>query len=188
MILPMPKILVVEDDVAQAMNTTERLRRLGYRLAGDFAATGADAILYADTFRPDITLMDISLQGGMDGIEAARELITRFHIPSLFVTAFGTRLEGTRWIPNLGVLSKPWSNTEFNAKMAEATWEIRNKRRGDLIEWDIAGELSESEIRELDELQREADKVLHEIAPPTLGDMEQRINKVLGNGGKEVEG
>ena len=39
--------------------------------------------------RPDIVLMDIRLQGPMNGLEAAREIKSRWGIPIIFLTAYG---------------------------------------------------------------------------------------------------
>lgn len=52
------------------------------------AASGLDAIQKALTLRPDVVLMDIRLQGGMDGIEAARQIRASVGIPVVFMTAY----------------------------------------------------------------------------------------------------
>lgn len=51
----------------------EILIKSGYEVCGP-AATGDDAIKSAEKELPDIAVIDIRLVGGMDGIEAARQI------------------------------------------------------------------------------------------------------------------
>jgi DNA-binding NarL/FixJ family response regulator len=53
-------------------------------MAGD--AAGAIA-RRTQSERPDVALVDIRLIGPRDGIDAAEEILRRFGVPSLFVTA-----------------------------------------------------------------------------------------------------
>ena len=81
------KILIVEDNAIIAMETVDRLKRLGYSVTGT-AATGQDAIRLSETTGPDCILMDINLMGDMDGIEAARQIAKRRPVPVIYVTAY----------------------------------------------------------------------------------------------------
>ncbi len=82
----MYRILVVEDERLVAVDIKHRLERLGYsvvRVVGD----GLGAISATKELSPHLVLMDIGLQGAMDGIEAASEIGKLFDIPIIFVTA-----------------------------------------------------------------------------------------------------
>jgi CheY-like chemotaxis protein len=46
-----------------------------------------EAVAMAERHRPDVVLMDIRLSGARDGICAAEAILSRFGIPSIFVTA-----------------------------------------------------------------------------------------------------
>lgn len=81
------RILVVEDNAIIAMETVERLKRLGFAISG-VAATGADAIRLFGTTDPDLVLMDINLKGEMDGIEAAQKIVAQRPLPVIYVTAY----------------------------------------------------------------------------------------------------
>ncbi len=81
------RILLVEDERITAMAERELLQSLGYRVTAT-AATGEEAILMAAEGRPDLILMDISLQGEMDGIDAAATIRKQIDIPVIFVTAY----------------------------------------------------------------------------------------------------
>ena len=47
---------------------------------------GATAIMLAGQHRPDVVLMDVATYGDLDGIETARTIMARFHIPIVFIT------------------------------------------------------------------------------------------------------
>ena len=68
----MPKrILVVDDDAASRTGLQALLERHGYRV--EAAATGADALEKARSFRPTVVLADLVMPG-MDGLELLRNL------------------------------------------------------------------------------------------------------------------
>lgn len=83
----MPKLLLVEDNENNRDMLSRRLIRKGYELV--MAADGAEGVAMANTEKPDLILMDMSLPV-MDGWEATRALKrnerTR-HIPVIALTA-----------------------------------------------------------------------------------------------------
>ena len=81
------KILIVEDEVITAKVLENLLTSLGYTVVAR-VKTGETAIKTAGQYRPDFVLMDIVLEGTMDGIEAAAEIRKRFGIPVIYLTAF----------------------------------------------------------------------------------------------------
>ncbi len=81
-----PRILVVEDEGLVARDLESMVRNLGYRVVG-ICSTGEEAIRLISSRRPDLIIMDIVLQGKMDGIKAADEIRRLFHLPVVFLTA-----------------------------------------------------------------------------------------------------
>jgi diguanylate cyclase (GGDEF)-like protein len=81
------KILIVEDESIIAEDISDSLISLGYRITG-MVYSGEEAIEAAAQFRPDLVLMDVNLQGEMDGITAAAEIRSRFQIPVVYLTAY----------------------------------------------------------------------------------------------------
>jgi two-component system, response regulator PdtaR len=81
-----PKVLIVEDDRIIAGVARWRLSKLGYDVCGS-AATGAEALSYLPDLKPDIVLMDINLQGEIDGIETAGRIKKEFNIPVIFASS-----------------------------------------------------------------------------------------------------
>ncbi len=68
----MPKrVLVVDDEVASRTGLQALLERKGYRV--ETAATGAEALEKAQTFRPAVVIADLVMPG-MDGVELIRYL------------------------------------------------------------------------------------------------------------------
>ena len=81
------KIMLVEDEVLFAKDLQDLLVSWGYTVPA-LVATGEEAIEKAGEIKPDLVLMDIVLKGGMDGIEAADTIRTRFKIPVVYLTAY----------------------------------------------------------------------------------------------------
>lgn len=81
------EILVVEDEKISFLFVAHHLNALGYQIV-DCAITGQEAIDKAETYRPDLVVMDIGLKGGMSGAEAASIIFDRFRIPILFISAY----------------------------------------------------------------------------------------------------
>lgn len=89
-----PRVLVVEDERIIALATRANLQRMGCEVVAT-AVTGQQAVEFAARKRPDVVLMDIMLEGSMDGIEAATRIReTNPDIPIIYCTAYtdsGTR-------------------------------------------------------------------------------------------------
>ena len=79
------RILIVEDEAVIGLYIHNSLVSLGYDVCGH-VSTGEDAIVKANECRPDIILMDIVLQGKMDGIDAATIIREKFDIPVIYMT------------------------------------------------------------------------------------------------------
>jgi DNA-binding NarL/FixJ family response regulator len=79
------RALIVEDETVFAMGLVADMNTLGFDIC-DLAANGQDAFLQAMEDQPDIVLMDVNLEGGHEGIEAAGWLREVCDIPIVFVT------------------------------------------------------------------------------------------------------
>ena len=88
----------------------------------DLAETGQDAFLKAMEDLPDIVLMDVNLEGGREGIEAARWLREVCDIPVVFITAYTDRDTVARiheQLPGAPVIAK----TLYRSRLAKAVKE-----------------------------------------------------------------
>src|ERR1700735_1539292 len=77
-------LLIVEDDVLPAMVIQFELEDAGYHVL-DLTGRHQEALLAAQTHKPDLALVNIELQGRDDGIVLAREL-QAMGIPTLFIS------------------------------------------------------------------------------------------------------
>jgi CheY-like chemotaxis protein len=77
------KILIAEDDTIVALDLQGMLMRLGYDVVA-IVDSGQAAIASARRFQPDIILLDMVLNGSLDGIEVAREIHKTNDIPVVF--------------------------------------------------------------------------------------------------------
>ncbi len=103
------KILIVEDEQLVADDLRETLEYLGYAVLA-LVATGEEAILLVESLQPDLVLMDICLEGEMDGIEASHQILSRFHIPVVYLTANADKatLKRVKGSQPFGYILKPF--------------------------------------------------------------------------------
>ncbi len=79
-------ILVVEDEFLSAKELNDNLLGLGYDCLA-IVQSGEEAVRKAGELAPDLILMDITLAGDMDGIEAAAKIRLSHSIPVIYLTA-----------------------------------------------------------------------------------------------------
>jgi len=80
-------LMIVEDEIVIQYQLKKQLERMGFHVSST-ATRGMEAINKAEKQKPDVVLMDIQLEGDMDGIEAASIIKNRFDIPIIFTTAY----------------------------------------------------------------------------------------------------
>jgi len=110
------KILVVEDEAVVAMDICNQLEDFGYEVVAS-AYSGAQAINEANQRRPNLVMMDIVLDGEMDGITAAQTIITNLNIPVIFMTAYSdsSTLNRAKAVGAYSYLIKPFRPDELRA-------------------------------------------------------------------------
>ena len=120
------RIMVVEDEALVAMDIEERLIAMSYGLAGR-AASGDEAVELARRERPDLVLMDIRLQGEMDGIAAAIRIQENRPVPVIFLTAYSEdeTLERAKLAEPFGFLLKPFDDRELKSAIEIALYKHR---------------------------------------------------------------
>lgn len=80
------RILIAEDEAIAALDLETYLLTLGHEVV-DVVSTGPAAVAAAVAHRPDVVFMDIRLDEGTNGIDAALEIRSRLDIPAIFLTA-----------------------------------------------------------------------------------------------------
>lgn len=125
------KILFVENNVMPATAELEALNQSGYDVL--IAASGGEAIDRVKTDRSiDLVLIDIALDGRIDGAEAAKQILAAMNIPVMFLTSHTEQelVEKTCGITHYGYVLKNSCNIvlESSIKMAFDLFEANNRR------------------------------------------------------------
>lgn len=112
------RVLIVEDEIIVADDLEWKLTSLGYETIG-IAVSGEEALDLVKREHPDVVLMDIQLQGKINGIEAAKWIQQETGAATIFVTAYpATLVRGPDQMQPPGVcVSKPFSTVQLKAAM-----------------------------------------------------------------------
>lgn len=122
------KILIVEDEVIIARRLASGLEKLGYEIA-EVVTSGEDAIESATKTNPHLILMDIKLEGEIDGIEAAAEIKELCDIPVVYLTSYADdkTLQRALHTGAFGYLIKPFKDRELRATIETAINKYREQ-------------------------------------------------------------
>ena len=115
------RVVVVEDERIVALHLKQQLTKLDYEVAA-VAASGDVALQHIISQRPDIVLMDIHIEGEMDGIETTARIPADLQIPVIYLTAYSEEatLDRARATKPYGYLIKPYSERELHATIQMA--------------------------------------------------------------------
>ena len=115
------KVMIVEDEAVVALHLRQELTKLGYFVAG-VATAGEQALKMVEEVFPDVILMDIHIQGEMDGIETAKRIPRYLHIPVIYLTAYSedSTLKRAGDTYPYGYLIKPFLDRELHASIKMA--------------------------------------------------------------------
>jgi PAS domain S-box-containing protein len=119
-------ILVVEDELIIAKGIEKRLKALGYNVAG-IVPSGEEAVEVAVREVPDLVLMDICLQGGMDGVTAAEKISAAVDIPVVYLTAYADpdSLGRAKLTEPFGYIVKPFQDITLRSTIEMALYKHR---------------------------------------------------------------
>jgi len=124
------QVLIVEDEVIVAESIRTRLLSLGYAVSA-IASSGQEAIQKAAETHPDLVLMDIKLEGDMDGVEAAEQIHARFDIPVVYLTAYADddTLQRAKITEPFGYILKPFEVRELQTAIEMALYKHKMERK-----------------------------------------------------------
>lgn len=137
------RILIVEDDRIVARDIQHQLSRMGHVVVG-MSASGEDAVRLAYIQQPDLVLMDIRLEGEMDGIEAARRIRDAHRIPIIFLTAYANDevVQRASLTEPFGYLLKPFEEPQMRTVIQMALYKHASDTRLRLSERRYAATLA----------------------------------------------
>jgi len=121
-------ILVVEDEVIVAEDIKNSLKNLGYDPM--VVHSGKEALRKAEEFRPDLVLMDIVLDGEMDGVETANIIRSKYGIPVVYLTAYSddATVERAKITEPYGYIIKPFRERELHINIEIALYKHRMEK------------------------------------------------------------
>ena len=124
------RILVVEDDRVVARDIQDHLTRIGHTVVG-LAARGEDALPLAIQSQPDLVLMDIRLEGEIDGIDAAEQIRDCCRIPVVYLTAYADdqTLQRAGATEPFGYLLKPFEDSQLRTTIEMALYKHAAERK-----------------------------------------------------------
>ncbi|EKQ51975.1 MAG: PAS domain S-box [Methanobacterium sp. Maddingley MBC34] len=189
----MTKILIVEDEAITAMDIKHNLVNFGFDVVGT-AASGEKAIEIAQKLKPDLILMDITLKGDMDGIEAAKKIKTLFDIPVIYMSAFTDKNthERLKLTNPYGFVSKPVSTEllvvsieaavykhDLDKKLAESEERLRlifDSSKDFIYSYDLEGRFTSANKHFCQATNLSEDEIIGKTGPE-LGLPEKQSNK-----------
>jgi diguanylate cyclase (GGDEF)-like protein/PAS domain S-box-containing protein len=123
------RILIAEDEVIIAMDIQMRLEKAGYSVTA-IATSGEQAARAAVETNPDLVLMDIGLQGHLDGIAAAAQIRQTLDIPVVYLTSFSNQaiLERAKLTEAYGYLLKPFEERSLLSTIEVALYKHKIDR------------------------------------------------------------
>jgi PAS domain S-box-containing protein len=134
------RVLLVEDEVEEAGHLKRCLDDIGCHVVAT-ASTGREAVEEARLHQPNLVLMDIVLEGDMDGIETSHRIRDHMDVPIIYITAYSDReyLNQVWDTDPFGFISKPCDMDTLKASIQvamhrklkeELVIEAREKYRG----------------------------------------------------------
>ncbi|VDC28015.1 response regulator [Pseudogemmobacter humi] len=113
------KVMIIKDEAIIAMDLAAIVGLMGHQVTG-VARTRDEAVALASGIRPDLILADIQLADNSSGIDAANDILARFEVPVIFVTAFPERLlTGERPEPAF-LINKPYTEEQVRSAVSQA--------------------------------------------------------------------
>ncbi len=123
------QIMIVEDESIVAKDLQNMLERIGYDVPA-VVASGEAAMEKATGTHLDLVLMDIMLRGEMDGVEAAEQLRTRYHVPVIYLTAYADNdtLQRAKITEPYGYITKPFEERELHVGIEMSLYKHKMER------------------------------------------------------------
>ena len=116
-------ILIVEDERIVAEDIKSTLLELGYGVCG-IAPSGQKALATIERRDPDLVLMDIVLQGELNGIETTEKLQGTTDVPVVYLSAYGdnSTIERAKKTTPFGYIMKPFEDNELRSAIETALY------------------------------------------------------------------
>jgi DNA-binding LytR/AlgR family response regulator len=115
------RILIVEDEPLIAEDISDTLDNAGYGVAG-IAHNAKDALEIMDNHSPSLVLLDVNIDGAVDGLELADLINKEYELPFIFLTSYtdNKTLERIAALNAEGYINKPFNDQALTTNIALA--------------------------------------------------------------------
>ena len=123
------QIFIVEDERIVAEDLKRMLERLGYKVVGS-ESSGDEAIKKIATAKPQLMLLDIRIQGSIDGIDVAEHVVAELDIPVIYLTAYAdeTTVDRAKGTLPAGYILKPFEEQSLKTAIELALYRHHMQR------------------------------------------------------------
>lgn len=122
-------VMIIEDEPLIALDIESLIKGLGHTVTG-IARTHDEAVKLADSAAPEIVLADIQLADGSSGIDAVNDILNKYNVPVVFITAYPERLlTGNKPEPAF-LITKPFIPDMVKAIVSQALFFEQKAGRG----------------------------------------------------------
>ncbi|WP_138432060.1 response regulator [Fodinibius saliphilus] len=123
------RILIVEDDLLLSMVEERLIQKLGHDVVGK-AESGLEALDKVSELNPDVVIMDISLDGDLDGIETVQKIREESDVPVIYLSGSSDRYQYERAQKTgcVEFLTKPITGGDLKEPLSKAlNGSVQNK-------------------------------------------------------------
>ncbi len=109
------KAIIVEDNLILSVLYQNYLQQKVFKTVGEIR-DGETAVNLVKKYNPDIVIMDIMLEGPMDGVEAAQRIRMFSEVPILFITGNSDQryVKRAAQVENSRFMTKPISEEKLS--------------------------------------------------------------------------
>jgi PAS domain S-box-containing protein len=187
------RIMIVEDENVTARSLQMSLEKLGYIVTA-IVASGEQAIQKLEEGdSPDLVLMDILLQGELDGIETARILAARFNLTVIYLTSHDDKdvFEKAKTTNPYGYLTKPFTTDDLQKVVELGIYRLKTDADRLILVTELKNEIVERHRieKELEMRVRQQDVIallghnalLHDDPIEFMNELVIKVADTLGN-------
>lgn len=122
------QILIVEDEAIIAQDISITLKKAGYSIAG-IAHNADKAIEIIKSAPPALALLDIQINGAIDGLMLASIIKDQYKLPFIFLTSYTDEetLEKVKGLKAAGYIVKPFDDKELCVNVELAIERYKNE-------------------------------------------------------------
>jgi DNA-binding response OmpR family regulator len=141
------KILIVEDEGVVALQLKVNLEKWNYVVSG-IVASGEEALKRMEALTPDLVMMDMTLQGKLDGIKTADMIRKQYNIPVIYLTAHSeeSTIRRAKETEPYGYILKPFNAQEIRIAIEVALYKHRVDMEKEKLNRDLQAALEKVKL------------------------------------------